>query len=126
MEILGIAWLLALANAVWFGVMAQKVGRNWVLWGLGGGVLALVTATIILGLGQASIIPFSNRERFYVEIKLAILALVVIFLLGWIITTGLHRPIWDFRKWFGPKPPPQQPPSPSGGASASQGKPPAP
>ena len=36
-------------------------GQERVLWAIGGGLLGLVVTTIVMGLGQATFIPFSTR-----------------------------------------------------------------
>ncbi len=91
MSITTIPWVLAGVNAVWFGLMARRAQGNWVLWALGGGVFALVTSTIIFGLGQASCIPFSDHERAVLHTQWTLLSIVVTAALGWLFTWGLHR-----------------------------------
>ena len=58
-----VPWPVAALTAVWFGFMAYKAGKNAVLWGIGGGVLALVVTTLVMGLGQAAFIPFTSAEQ---------------------------------------------------------------
>jgi len=39
-----------------------RSGKSVVLWAIGGGLMGLVVTTIILGLGQATFIPFDTQE----------------------------------------------------------------
>jgi hypothetical protein len=91
MSLMTIPWLLALAAGVWFGFMAWRAGRNALLWGLGGALFALVSSTILFGLGQASAIPFSDAELGTLHIKWTLAAVLMIFVLGWLFTMPLHR-----------------------------------
>ncbi len=86
-----VPWVLAFATAVWFGWMARKAGRSLVQWVLTGAVFGLATATIVLGLCQAASIPFSDHERTIMHFKWTGAAIIVIAVLGWVITLGLHR-----------------------------------
>jgi hypothetical protein len=86
-----VPWLLALATAVWFALMARKAGRSLVQWALTGAVFGLVVSTIVLGLGNATGFPFSNHERTILHIKCTGAAILVIVVFGWVITAGLHR-----------------------------------
>jgi len=92
-----VPWALAAATALWFGWMAGRSGRNWILWALGGGLFALVTATIIFGVGHASAIPFSDRERARLQDDWTLLSIAVIGVLGWLFTMPFHRHL--FRWW---------------------------
>jgi hypothetical protein len=85
-----IPWPVACLTAVWFGVMAYKAGKNAVLWAIGGGVLGLVTTTIVLGLAQAVFIPMAADEITPYRIKAASVAVVVVFCLGWLFAGSLH------------------------------------
>ena len=58
-----VAWLLAAAGAVWFGMLAFRTGRNWLSSALTGGFFALITTTFVFGLGNAMCIPLSDRAR---------------------------------------------------------------
>ena len=82
---------VAAATAVWFGVMAYKSGKNNVLWAIGGGVLGLVLTTLIMGLGQATFIPYHTGEIAPFRLKLTAAAVVVVFCVGWLFTGALHR-----------------------------------
>jgi hypothetical protein len=85
-----IPWPVAAATAVWFGIMAHKAGKNAVLWGVGGGVLGLIVTTLVMGLGQAAFIPFTSAEQSTFRIKIAALAIFIVFCLGWLFTGTLH------------------------------------
>ena len=69
-----IPWPVAAATAAWFGVMAYKAGKNCVVWAIGGGVLALVVTTIVMGLAQATFIPYYTEEIAAFRLKVAGLA----------------------------------------------------
>ena len=62
-DIIGwIPWPVAAATAIWFGVMAYGARKNCVVWAIGGGLLGLVFTTLIMGLAQATFIPFCTAE----------------------------------------------------------------
>ncbi|HEV2208307.1 MAG TPA: hypothetical protein VG167_05990 [Verrucomicrobiae bacterium] len=109
MNDLSIPWILTAITAIWFGAMARRAERNWVLWGLGGGFFALVTSTIIFGLGHAASIPFSQRDVAGMHFKWAAISVVVIGVLGWLFTLGLHRRSSDPAPILPPLPKPQTP-----------------
>jgi MFS-type transporter involved in bile tolerance (Atg22 family) len=71
--------------------MAFRSHQNWILWAVGGGIFALVTTTIIMGLTQAAFIPFSSHEAAVFRVRAILVSIVVILVLGWLITKGLHR-----------------------------------
>src|ERR1019366_520489 len=82
-EIIGwIPWPVALAAAGWFVVMATKAGKNRVLWALGGGMLGLVVTTLIVGLGQATFIPFYSAAVAPFRMKAAVLAILLVAGIG--------------------------------------------
>jgi hypothetical protein len=91
MEIGMAPWLLALLTAGWFGWMARREERNLALWAVGGFAFGLVTSTLVLGLGQASSIPFSDHERKVDQIEWTVAAVVLIAVAGWLLTASLHR-----------------------------------
>ena len=91
MNIGSIPWLLALLTALWFGLMAWQAGRSWILWAVSGAVFGLVTATLILGLARAMTIPFSDHERSAGQTEWTVAVIIVVALLGWLLTLGLHR-----------------------------------
>ena len=93
-----IPWPVAAATAAWFGVMAYKAGKNSVVWAIGGGVLAMVVATIVVGLAQATFIPYDTEEITTFRLKVAALALVLVFCLGWLFTGTLHEHIRELLK----------------------------
>ena len=110
-----IPWAVAAATAVWFSLMASKAGNSTVLWGIGGGLMGLVVTTIILGLGQATFIPFSTEEIAPFRLKVSALAILLVASVGWLFTGGLHRHLLAFLKPQGAVPPtpvvPAKPPA---------------
>ena len=108
-----IPWPIAAATAAWFGLMAHKAGKNSVVWAIGGAVLAMVVTTIVLGLAQATFIPYDTEEITTFRLKMAALALVVVFCLGWLFTGTLHEHIRELLK-RGTEPAPKvTPPAPA-------------
>jgi len=91
MSLTTIPWIIAIITAFWFGFMALRTERNWVLWGLGGGLFALVTSTIVFGLGLASSFPFSEHERSSLQVKWAVISILLVGIVGWLLTLSLHR-----------------------------------
>ena len=101
MEIGKIPWLLAFLTALWFGWMASRAARNWILWAVGGAAFGLVTSTIVIGLLRAGSIPFSDQQRQVDHIKGALVAAILILIGGWLLTSSLHRhhlAIWRILK----------------------------
>src|ERR1019366_467139 len=108
-----IPWPIAAATAAWFGLMAHKAGKNSVVWAIGSGVLAMVVATIVVGLAQATFIPYDTEEITTFRLKVAALALVLVFCLGWLFTGTLHEHIRGLLK-RGTEPAPKvTPPEPA-------------
>jgi cobalamin biosynthesis protein CobD/CbiB len=105
-----IPWPVAAATAIWFGVMAHKAGKNRVVWAFGGGALALVVTTIVMGLAQATFIPYYTAEITTFRLKVAVAALLLVFCLGWLFTGTLHRHIRDALKRHD-QPAPEAPPA---------------
>lgn len=118
-----IPWPVAVATAIWFCVMAHKAGKNRLLWAISGGVLGLVVTTIILGLAQATFIPFHHGEVAPFRAMVAAVAILVVFCLGWLFTGSMHRQLRLFwkRQQGTAAETPAKPPTP-----AAPGKPPAP
>jgi hypothetical protein len=85
-----IPWLLAVATAVWFGWMARSYQRNWVPWVVAGGLFALVSTTLVLGLAQAALIPLSHELEVAFRIKSVVAALVIIVIVGGIVAWRLQ------------------------------------
>ncbi len=113
-----IPWPVAVATAAWFGVMAYKSGKNFVLWAIGGGLLGLILTTIVLGLAQATFIPFSSEEIAPFRLKMAVLAILLVAGAGWLFTGTLHRHLLAALKRDlapGPEAPPASPPPPAPG-----------
>jgi hypothetical protein len=91
MSMNGISWILAAATSVWFGFLAVRAGKSWVLWGLAGGSFGLVSSTFIFGLGHATGIPFSDRDRTVLHIEWTLAAFALILLVGGLLTWSLWR-----------------------------------
>lgn len=91
MSLTTIPWIITIITTLWFGFMAHRGERNWVLWGLGGGLFALVTSTIVFGLGHASSIPFSDHERSSLQVKWSVISFLLVGIVGWLLTLSLHR-----------------------------------
>jgi hypothetical protein len=85
-----IPWPVAFVTAGWFAVMALKARKNAALWAIGGGVLGLIVSTIILGLAQAVFIPMADNEVTPYRIKMAFVAILVVFVLGWLFAGSIH------------------------------------
>jgi hypothetical protein len=85
-----VPWPVAAATAIWFGVMAYKAGKNATLWAIGGGMLALIITTVVMGLGQAAFVPFTSEQQSMFRIKIGALAIFIVFCLGWLFTGSLH------------------------------------
>lgn len=117
-----IPWPVAVATAVWFGVMAYKARKNAVLWAIGGGLLALVVTTVVMGLGQAAFIPFTSAQETMFRLKIAAFAVFIVFCLGWLFTGSLHPHL--LAPWKRSQEPPKSASKESGGPLPA--KPPAP
>ena len=108
-------WPVAAAAAIWFGVMAYKAGKNAVLWGLGGGILALIVTTVVMGLGQAAFIPYTSQEQSMFRVKIGALAIFIVLCLGWLFTGTIHPHLlapWKRVKEVRGELPKQTPPAP--------------
>jgi hypothetical protein len=123
METERLPWLLAVLTAAWFAWLAHRMGRNLIIWAVGGGAFGLVTSTLVIGLGHATTIPFSEHERKVAEMKWAIAAAMLIGVIGWMLTAGLHRHRQFL--WQKPQPVPDPaPPAPGNPAAQTSSKPP--
>jgi hypothetical protein len=91
METEQMPWLFAVLTAGWFGWMASRAGRSWALWAIGGGAFGLVISTLMIGLGRASSIPYSDHEAGLAGLKWICVAAILILAVGWLLTAGLHR-----------------------------------
>ena len=89
---------VAVATAAWFGVMAYRAGKNCVVWAIGGAVLALVVTTLVMGLAQATFIPHYTEEIAWFRLKVAGVAVLLVFCLGWLFTGTLHAHIAELLK----------------------------
>jgi len=116
-DIIGsIPWPVAAATATWFGVMAYKADKNFVLWAIGGGLLGLVVTILVLGLAQATFMPFSTKDIAPFRLKMAGLAILLVIGAGWLFTGSLHRRLLAALKRSPPPPSPAvpaKPPAPS-------------
>jgi len=121
-----VPWLLAVVTAIWFGFVGHRAERNFVLWSLGGGLFALVASTIVLGLGYAAAMPFSDQERTKLHLRWTGEAVVLIGILGWLFTFGLHRQGLRFADHAKPSATTTQPPPGRLGASLEAPKAPPP
>jgi len=108
-----IPWPVAVATAIWFGVMAYKSGKNCALWAIGGGLMGLALTTIVLGLAQATFIPFSTDEIAPFRFKVAVLAIFLVLCVGWLFTGTLHRHLLAALKRNPEPPPPEMPAKPA-------------
>ncbi len=113
-----IPWPVAAATALWFGVMAYKSAKNFVLWAIGGGILGLVLTTIVLGLAQATFIPYYTAQIHAFRLKMTIVAVVLVLCVGWLFTGSLHRRL--FASWKQNAEPSPEPPAKPPAAVAKQ------
>ncbi len=88
-------WCFAALTAIWFGVLASRAQRNWVLWALGGGLFALVVTTIVFGLSRATLIPISYETATHVRLRAAVISFLLLLVFGWIFTNNLHGHLSD-------------------------------
>ena len=91
METEQLPWLFAIITAGWFGWMAQRADRARALWAVGGGAFGLVASTLVIGLGRASELPYSEHQAQMDRLKWTALAALLIFGVGWLLTGGLHQ-----------------------------------
>ena len=91
METERMPWLFAILTAAWFGWMAGRAGRTKTLWAVGGAAFGLVISTLVIGLGHAVTIRFSDPARSAANIKYIVIATVLIAIVGWLLTSSLHR-----------------------------------
>jgi hypothetical protein len=61
------------------------------LWAIGGATFGLVISTIMIGLGRASTIPYSDHHATIAGLKWIVVAVLLILAVGWLLTAGLHR-----------------------------------
>ena len=94
----GVSISIMAATAAWFGLMAYRAGKNCVVWSIGGGVLALVVSTVVMGLTQATFIPYCTDDIATLRIKVAVVAVLLVFCLGWLFTGTLHQHIRELLK----------------------------
>ncbi len=116
-------WLFALLTGAWFGWMASRAGRSKALWAVGGAAFGLVLSTIVIGLGRASSIPYSQHHAQMDRFWSAAIAALVILGVGWLLTASLHRHRMAFEQQT-KMPPTAPPPSPEAKTANPQPKPP--
>lgn len=93
--------MLCASTAVWFGFLARRANRGWLVWTIGGALFALVASTIVIGLGNAAHIPMSHAADVRFKFEIVALACLLVFALGWLFTLplhGSHRPVWAWLK----------------------------
>ena len=61
-------------------------------------MLGLIVTTLVIGLGQATFIPFYSAEVSAFRIKVAVLAILLVSGIGWLFTGSLHRHLLAARK----------------------------
>jgi hypothetical protein len=83
-------WIICAITAAAFGWLAHRSKRGALLWSIGGGLLALVVSTIVLGLGNAVFIPISRQAEASFRIQIVALACLLVAILGWVLTFPLH------------------------------------
>lgn len=86
-----VPWLIALASAACFGLIAFRAGRNWVSLAVPGGLFGLIACTCVFGLAQAASIPFSDRQRATQHVLWTIIAAVLVALVAGAFTLVLRR-----------------------------------
>jgi hypothetical protein len=91
MEVERVPWLFAVFTAAWFGWMAKRAGRTSTLWISGGAAFGLVTSALVLGFGHARSIPFSDHDHKAGDAEWIIVAILLIAIIGWLLTSSLHR-----------------------------------
>jgi hypothetical protein len=84
-------WLVAAVTAAWFGLMARRVQASIALWALGGGFFALIVTTIVWGLGQASSIPFSDRDTTVFHVRWTLESAVLVAIGGGLLALQLRK-----------------------------------
>lgn len=91
MTVTFVPWCLAALTALCFGWLARRTDHNWGLWAVGGAAFALVTATVVFGLGHSIATPFTRAEWVRDHIRWTFEATGLVLVLGWLLTLGLHQ-----------------------------------
>ncbi len=82
-------WVIAVLAGLWLGFRARQNQRLWPLWSVGGGLFALVLATIVFGLRQATCIPVSDHARAMCHLEASVAAVLLTAGVGWLFTLSL-------------------------------------
>ena len=83
--------IMALVAAAGFVLVAHQNRQTRTLWGIAGGLIALVLTAICVGLGYAVSIPLSQAQRLR-DFSLSVaIALALLALIGSGIVIALHR-----------------------------------
>jgi hypothetical protein len=109
MSINVVPWILAAAGAGWFGWIAYRTNRNWIASAITGGLFALIISTFIFGLGNATSIPFSDRERASVRLLWTLASAGIVTLVGSMFTFWLWRKPLPSTRLGSDKPPVDHP-----------------
>jgi hypothetical protein len=91
METERLPWVFGIVTAAWFGWLANRAGRSRALWAVGGGAFGLVLSAMVIGLGTASTIPYSEQRAGLESFAWIAIATLLIVAAGWVLTAGLHR-----------------------------------
>jgi hypothetical protein len=89
------AYFLAIVAGVGFALIARQAGRSIGLWGVSGALFGLFTSTIVLGLGHAIAVPYSDvvvAKYYWVSVLLAALLIGLVAAVSfWALNRG-NRP----------------------------------
>jgi hypothetical protein len=71
-------WLVGILGAAAFGVLGRLQGKHLAPWAIGGGISALLVATLAAGLAHASSVPYSDEVRRVWQMRALIFTLLVL------------------------------------------------
>jgi len=77
-------WVSAIA-AISFGFIRWKKGAGWLLWGISGGLFALLLTTLAWGLGTAAAVPYTDEVRKKHQAIMLVLAIIILVIIGLIL-----------------------------------------
>ena len=86
-----LVWLMALATAAWFSMVARRAKTSWILWGIGGGLLGVFITTVVFGLTEAACIPLSIHEAAVFQFRAVLTSVLIILLSGGALTWSFYR-----------------------------------